>query len=236
MASKESGRRVLGLITARGGSKGLPRKNILPLKGEPLIAWTIDAALRASCVTDCVVSSDDEEILEISLRYGALAPFVRPEHLAADTTSSMDVVFHAVEELRNIGKMYDTIILLQPTSPLRTSQDIDAAFDYFLSNGASCCVSICEPDHPPFWTYYLDSEYKLTPLLPQISENTRRQDLPHAYRVNGAIYIACINWLFKTKKFLTPETIGYIMPKERSVDIDCALDLRVAEFLLTKQP
>lgn len=224
---------VLAIIPARGGSKGLPGKNIRPLCGKPLLAWTIEAALQSVCITDCIVSSDDAEILEISRQWGAQTPFVRPKRLAADNSRTSDVVFHAMQNLIKRGQSYRYVIVLQPTSPLRVTEDIDNAFKLLLQREAPCCVSVCETDHPPFWMYALSAEEKLIPLLP--TEVLRRQDLPVSYRLNGAIYIAQIDWLKHNKSFLTDETIAYVMPKERSVDIDDIIDFQIADFLLSRQ-
>lgn len=214
--------KVLALITARGGSKGLPRKNVLTAAGKPLIAWTVDAALTASSVSHVVLSTDDDEIMNAAAAAGCNIPFRRPAELATDEASSMDVVLHALKELPG----YDFVALLQPTSPLRTGTDIDAAFQLMNTRNAPACVSVTEVDQSPYWMYELAEDDRLSSLLPPLQSVTRRQDLPSVYTLNGAIYIAKVEWLLKSRNFLGPETVAYKMPKSRSIDIDNALDFQ----------
>jgi len=214
--------KVLALITARGGSKGLPRKNVLTAAGKPLIAWTVDAALTASSVSHVVLSTDDDEIMNAAAAAGCKIPFRRPAELATDEASSMDVVLHALKELPG----YDFVALLQPTSPLRTGTDIDAAFQLMNARNAPACVSVTEVDQSPYWMYELAEDDRLRSLLPPLQSVTRRQDLPSVYTLNGAIYIAKVEWLLKSRNFLGPETVAYKMPKSRSIDIDNALDFQ----------
>lgn len=214
---------VVALIVARGGSKTLPRKNILPAGGRPLIAWTIAAALQSESVERVVLSSDDEEIMEMAKTWGCEVPFQRPAELASDTATSMEVVLHALDQLPDCG----FIVLLQPTSPLRTSADIDAAFAMLRSKDAPSCVSVCEVEQSPYWMYRLNENGELNSLLPEQINATRRQDLPPVYVLNGAIYIARVDWLRKTKSFLGDGCIAYPMPRERSLDIDTADDFEI---------
>jgi CMP-N,N'-diacetyllegionaminic acid synthase len=214
--------KVLALITARGGSKGLPRKNVLTAAGKPLIAWTVDAALTASSVSHVVLSTDDDEIMNAAAAAGCKIPFRRPAELATDEASSMDVVLHALKELPG----YDFVALLQPTSPLRTGTDIDAAFQLMNARNAPACVSVTEVDQSPYWMYELAEDDRLRSLLPPLQSVTRRQDLPSVCTLNGAIYIAKVEWLLKSRNFLGPETVAYKMPKSRSIDIDNALDFQ----------
>lgn len=213
-----SGKGVLALITARGGSKGLHRKNVLDAGGKPLIAWSIEAALEAEVIDRLVLSSDDDEIMKAAKKWGCEVPFRRPEELASDAATSMDVVLHALEKLQG----YEHIVLLQPTSPLRTAADIDAAFALMNSTGAPSCVSVCEADQSPYWMFRLNAGDKLASLLPDEACASRRQDLPPVYVLNGAIYIARVDWLLENRSFLSEGCIGYRMPRERSVDIDNA--------------
>lgn len=216
---------VLALITARGGSKGLPRKNVLLAAGEPLVVWTVKAANSAKCVDRVVLSSEDDEIMAVAKAAGCEVPFRRPANLSSDNATSIDVVLHALEQLPG----YEYVVLLQPTSPLRTAADIDSAFALMLETAAPSCVSICEADQTPYWMYSVDSDSKLQRLLAEMPEIKRRQDLPPTYIINGAIYIARIDWLIANKKFIGFETVGYVMPKERSLDIDTIEDFN--EFL-----
>lgn len=214
---------LLGLITARGGSKGLPRKNVLVAAGKPLIAWTISAALESSSIDRVVLSSNDDEIIETAQMWGCEVPFRRPLDLASDTASSMDVVMHALDELPG----YEYVALLQPTSPLRTACDIDEAFALLRLHNAPSCVSVCEVDQSPYWMYQLTYDKKLKELLSKPKELTRRQDLTPAYVLNGAIYIAKVDWLRETKSFVAKGSVGYLMPKAKSIDIDDAEDFEV---------
>lgn len=207
---------AVGLITARGGSKSLPRKNVLPVAGKPLIAWTISAALESKSINQIVLSSDDDEIIKTAMEWGCPASFRRPAQLASDEASSIDVVLHALDQL----PAYEFVILLQPTSPFRSSEDIDAAFKLMQSKGAPSCVSVCEVEQSPYWMYRLSEEGRLEKLLSEKTTATRRQDLPPVYMLNGAIYIANVDWLRRTKTFLGEGCVAYRMPKERSLDID----------------
>lgn len=221
---------TLALIPARGGSKGIARKNIKLLAGKPLIAWTIEAAFASKLVDSVVVSTDDEEIAEISLKWGAQVPFIRPAELAQDDTPGIAPVLHALDQL----PQFDSIMLLQPTSPLRTADDIDGCIRLAQSLGGSSAVSVCEPDFHPYWTYLLGADHRLTNLIDTTSFS-RRQDVPTVHGLNGALYFAHADWLRKQQSFLTPETIGFIMPKERSLDVDTLFDWKLAEFLISER-
>lgn len=227
MAEKERPR-ILALIPARGGSKGLPGKNIRPLHGKPLIGWSIEAAKASRYVTRVVVSSDDESILAVARACGAEIPFVRPQALARDDTPGIDVVLHALDILPG----FDWVVLLQPTSPLRTVGDIDAAIEHCLAGGAPACVSVCEASASPWWMFSLNNNGRMHSFLPPEQRPARRQDIPTLYALNGAIYVARVDWLLQTRSFLTEETLAHVMPPERSVDIDTAFDFRLAECLL----
>lgn len=216
--------RTLAIITARGGSKGLPRKNVLEAGGTPLIAWTITAALESKCIDRVVLSSDDDEILGVAKEWGCEIPFKRPAYLASDTATSIDVVMHALNEVQ---EGYDYVVLLQPTSPLRTSQDIDTAFSLLKGNNAPSCVSVCEVEQSPYWMYQLTNDGKMKAILAKPQEITRRQELPPVYVLNGAVYIAKIDWLRRTKNFVADGCIAYVMPNERSIDIDTADDFEI---------
>ena len=211
---------MLALIPARGGSKTLPRKNVLRVGGRPLLAWTIEAARAARCVDRLILSSDDEEIMEVARQYGCDVPFVRPANLAADTTPTIDVVIHALDAVPG----YDFVALLQPTSPLRTGADIDAACAMLEAQAAPACVSVTLAEQSPYWMYWLGEASALRPVLADHHGFNRRQDLPPIYILNGAIYIADIEWLRRTRSFVSAATLGYIMPGERSIDVDTAAD------------
>lgn len=220
---------VLAIIPARGGSKGLPRKNILIAGGRPLVAWTIEAALNAKCVNRVVLSSDDNEIIAVAKEYGCETTIKRPIELATDESATIDVVVHALKNLRG----YDYVVLLQPTSPLRNADDIDSAFNYMLQFAASSCVSVCPVEESPYWMYRFNDNKRLTRLIDAPAYFNRRQDLPLVYRLNGAIYIAQIQELEQTLKFVNSGTVGYIMARDRSIDIDTLEDVIRFESIIT---
>jgi CMP-N,N'-diacetyllegionaminic acid synthase len=227
---------VLAVIAARGGSKTLPRKNVALLGGRPLIAWTIEAARDAATVSRTVVTTEDPEIAEIARRYGADVPFVRPAELARDETPGTAPVVHAVRWLEaNETYVPDLVANLQPTSPYRTAGDIDAAVALLTERRADTVVSVTPVDHHPFWMKRVDADgwmHDFTFVDPPI---VRRQDLPPVYRLNGALYLARRDVLLDTGGWYTGRTAAYVMPFERSVDIDTAWDFRVAEMLLAER-
>lgn len=224
------GKRILAIVPARGGSKGIPRKNVKEIGGKPLIAWTIEAAQKSKYIDHLVVSTEDHEIASVSRSYGAEV-LLRPEELAQDDTPGIDVVLHAVEQLQG----YSYVVLLQPTSPLRTTEDIDQCLESLVSNGAPACVSLCEVDQPPHWMYIVNEQNKLQPIVDNINQYYRRQEIPKTYALNGAIYVAETEWLFLKKSFLSEETLPFIMPRERSIDIDVPFDLEFADIVLRQR-
>ena len=224
--------KILALIPARGGSKGIPRKNIRLLAGTPLIAYSIEAALKSKYIEKVVVSTEDEEIAEISRRYGAEV-IERPKELARDDSPSMDVVFHVLDDLKLKNYNPDIVVLLQPTSPLRRAEDVDNAIKLFLNSDCGSVVSVCEMEHPPYWSFVIEEGY-LKSLFDERYLRMRRQDLAKAYIPNGAIFISRVQTLYKYKEFYCNYNIPYIMPIERSVDIDNELDFMLAELLMKK--
>jgi len=225
------GKKVLGIIPARGGSKGVPRKNIREVAGKPLIAWTIEEAQKSRYIDRLILSSEDQEIIRVAGQWGCEAPFVRPTELSADDTPGIDPVLHALQELPD----YDYIVLLQPTSPLRSVEDIDGCIEKGISSNSKSCVSVTEPEKNPYWMYLLDAEGKMRPFVDNEELVLRRQDLPKVYALNGAVYVAEKEWLRQERSFLTRETLGYEMPQERSLDIDTELDLKVFEALIASR-
>ncbi len=219
---------VLALVTARGGSVGLPGKNLLQVGGRSLLARAIAAGQGAASVDRVVLSSDNPEIIQAALMAGCEVPFVRPAELAIGEARSIDVVRHA---LALLPETYDLLVLLQPTSPLRLAADIDAAVRLCVARGAPACVSLTPADKPPHWMHALSEHQTLQPVLPDHDRASRRQDLPPAYAVNGAVYVARTDWIAEHDSFVGPETVGYVMPRERSIDIDDALDLMLAEAI-----
>jgi CMP-N,N'-diacetyllegionaminic acid synthase len=225
------GKSVLALIPARGGSKGVPGKNIRPAGGKPLIAWTIEAARASRYVDRVILSSDDPAISAVAGEFGCEVPFMRPAEFATDEAESMDVVRHA---LKSLPHRYDYLVLLQPTSPLRRAEDIDGALERCLRGAALTCVSVCEPDKSPYWMMTMTADGLVRPLFPPNEMPSRRQDAPLFFALNGAVYVAPTDHLAAGGGFLTAATVGYVMPKDRSFDIDTELDLRLADFLLTE--
>ena len=223
-------RRVLGVIPARGGSKGLPGKNMLPINGRPLLAWSVDAAQAACHIDRVVLSSEDEAIIGAARAYGCDVPFIRPKSLATDTAATFDVVLHALDSLPG----YDVVVVLQPTSPLRTAADIGAACERFAVSGASSCVSVTAVSQSPHWMYRLDEHQTLVPLLETFDGISRRQDLPPIYALNGALYVADVSWLRSNRGFVGKDTIAYVMPAERSIDIDSAADFEAFTRAVTE--
>lgn len=221
------GKSVLAIIPARGGSKGVPRKNIRVVGGKPLIAYSIEAARLSSCVDRVILSTDDAEIAQVAAHYDCEIPFMRAPELAGDEARSADVVLDALARCPG----FDYFVLLQPTSPLRSAADIDACATACLSAKAPVCVSVSEAKESPFWMYRISSGQHLTPILPPTNVG-RRQDLETIYSLNGAVYFAETSSFIQNKTFLNPSTIAHVMPPERSVDIDTFADFRFLEFLI----
>ncbi|XZG70801.1 acylneuraminate cytidylyltransferase family protein [Chitinibacteraceae bacterium HSL-7] len=223
---------ALALIPARAGSKRLPNKNLLPVAGRPLIAWTIAAALDSGCFERVVVSTDSAELAEVALAAGAEVPFMRPEALASDTASSMDVIFHALDQLAAAGDLPALTALLQPTSPLRNADDIRAAFARLQGSGGDSVVSVSEVEHSPLWSNTLPADGSLAAFLRPEVLGKRSQDLPQYYRLNGAIYLARTRVLQARGSFFGPGSFACVMPAERAIDIDHRTDLLLADLLL----
>lgn len=224
--------RVLALIPARGGSKGIPGKNIKELAGKPLIAHTIEAARNCSCLDDVLVSTDSKEIAETAKHHGAWVPFLRPEELASDMAKTVDAVLYTLERLAREGKDYDYVVLLQPTSPLRTAEDMKGAVQLARETGKDV-VAVSEVYDSPILMRTRDDKGRLTPLLSG-SSTVRRQDMPAYYRVNGSIYVNKVSRLSRETS-LNDNPVGYVMPKDRSVDIDETVDFTIAEYYLKKR-
>lgn len=221
----------VALITARGGSKGLPRKNVLPLCGKPLIAWTIEAAIGSQNIECIYVSTEDEEIASISKEYGAKV-ISRPASLAEDSTSSEAVIEHAIKYLSNKGVAVINICLLQPTSPLRNSGEIDEAFELYSDVNAKCVISVFEPKHTPAKAYKLNVNGSISGLLHDDAPYRRRQDLPVTFQPNGAIYLfSSIDFLLNSK---IPRELIFplVMSELKSVDIDTHEDLKKVESII----
>ncbi|WP_339799092.1 acylneuraminate cytidylyltransferase family protein [Paenibacillus sp. FSL R5-0744] len=221
-------KKILAIIPARGGSKGVPHKNIKKLAGKPLISWTIEEAKKSRYIDRLILSSDDHKIIEIARSQGCDAPFIRPKHLSEDTTPGIDPVLHAINQLPS----FDYVVLLQPTSPLRLVEDIDGCIENIVNMGAPACVSVTKTNESPYWMYTLKENNMLKQLIVQEKEIERRQELPEVYYTNGAVYVADVNWLLKSGTFLEKETVAYVMPRNRSNDIDTEEDFLICEYFL----
>ena len=226
--------RVLGLITARAGSKGVPEKNVRPVGGVPLIAWSVRAARGAERLDRVVVSTDGAAIAEAAREWGAEVPFLRPSELAQDVSSHIDCVLHALDWLEeNEGYRPDAICLLQPTSPFRTATDIDAAIELSSETDADAVVSVHATHEHPVFLQSLDADGRLVPYVKCDVDYPRRQDLPEAYFVNGAIYVNSVESLRRDRTFYPADTRAYVMPVERSMQIDTPWDLFLADLVAT---
>lgn len=224
--------RNLAIIPARSGSKGLKDKNIKLLNGKPLLAYSIEVARDSGLFSDVFVSTDSEEYAKIALEWGASIPFLRSDELATDTASSLDVIKDAVRRYGEIGKSFDTVALLQPTSPLRKAEDITEGYKQMESKKANAIVAVCEVDHSPLWCNVLPENGELTQFLNKEVTNKPRQSLPTYYRINGALYIFKTEYLMTTDNIFKEKCFAYVMDRFRSIDIDEELDFRITECLI----
>lgn len=218
----------IAVITARSGSKGLKDKNIKLLYGKPLMAYTIEAAKKSGCFECIHVSTDNEEYASIAREYGADVPFLRDSRLASDTAGSWEVVRAVVDRYSQNNVKFENVMLLQPTSPLRTSIDIQNAFTLMEVKKAETVVGVCEMDHSPLWSNTLPEDGNMNEFQNELFLIPRQQ-LPIYYRINGALYLVKVNHLMKRENLYGRHSYAYIMPKERSVDIDDRFDLMLVE-------
>ena len=236
----------IAIITARSGSKGLPHKNIKLLAGKPLIAWSIEAALESEMFDTVMVSTDSEEYAEIAREYGAEVPFLRSEATSQDNSNSWDVVAEVIDEYRKLGREFDTLMLLQPTSPLRSGEDIKGAYEFLKEKGGKAVIGACECEFNPLLACQFgpslsfgndkhtvreafDKEYNL-------NDNTylRRQALPNFYRANGSMYLVDVKKFEENHYIYDEYCYAYIMPQENSIDVDTELDFVIAEAVLRR--
>ena len=224
--------KCIAIIPARSGSKGIRDKNIKLLAGKPMLAYSIGAAKQSGIFSEIMVSTDSEQYAEISRNWGANVPFLRSRETSSDSASSWDMVKEVLENYRKAGQEYDAFCLLQPTSPLRTAEDIRKAYE-LLKKAETAVVSVCETDHSPLWCNRLPDDGSLNGLIRR-NDNRRRQETGKFYRINGAIYFVRTD-AFDQDTFLYREgSFAYVMEKDRSVDIDTQLDFEFAEFLMEK--
>ena len=220
---------LFALIPARGGSKGIPRKNIRSFNGKPLIQWTIDQAKCIDSISKVVVSTDDEEIASISLSCGAHVPFIRPAEISTDYSTSYDVICHFFDHFPDVSDL----LFLQPTSPLKSLGDIKRLLEIFYNNKLDSIVSVSISQKSPALMYSITPESTLKPISTALFTSPRRQDLDNVYFLNGAMYLAKRSFLLDNKGFLSPNTYPFVMPPERSIDIDTELDWFIAQSLMT---
>ncbi|MGB9979490.1 cytidylyltransferase domain-containing protein [Methanobacterium sp.] len=221
---------ILAIIPARGGSKGVPRKNIKKIAGKPLIAYTIESAVESKHIDKVIVSTEDQEIAHISKEYGAEI-IKRPEKLALDNSSTIDAIFHCLNYLKIEKYMPDIVVLLQPTSPLRTTENIDESIEFFCKKDCESVISVCEFEHSPYWSLKIENHY-LKPNFGDKYFKMRRQDLPTLYLPNGAIFISNPQNLMNYESFYSKKIMPYLMSPENSIDIDSELDFKIAETIL----
>lgn len=224
---------MISIIPARGGSKGLPGKNILPLCGKPMIAYTIEAAKQSKYIDRVIVSTDDQNIADIALQYGAEVPFLRPDFLASDTAQAVDNYIYTIERLsKEWNTPIEEFVVLQPTSPLRIVEDIDGAIEMFMEKKADSVISYTPEAHPVRWHKYLDENNAFVDIFDTTIAN--RQDLKTSYYPNGAVYVFRFS-MIKQRKYYTDKSYGFVMPRVRSVDIDYKEDFDYVEFLMSRR-
>lgn len=226
-------KKVLAIIPARGGSKGLPGKNIRLVCGKPLIAWSIEQARACSEIDSVIVSTDSMEIADVAKSFGADVPFLRPEHLSGDTASSIDVVLHTIDYMAEHGSEYDLVVLLEPTSPLREASDISGAISHLLqTSGAESVVGVSQVEslHPSF--LYKMKNGMLSPYLGEQPNNVRRQDIEDLYFLEGSVYVSYTDALIARKSFYHEATAPWIVPRYKSFEVDELVDLIAVEAII----
>lgn len=219
-----NGHRVLAVVLARGGSTGLPGKNLMPLAGRPVIAWSILAGQESALVDRTIVSTDDPAIAAAAKQAGGEIPFLRPPELAAPEATVHGALIHALD---HVGESYDYIVALQATSPLRRGEDIDRTLKTCVDAGAPVCISVSPCEKSIYWSYHLGNGGQLRPVMGADWHERRRQDLPPVFAPNGAVYVARVDWYRRNRTFIDPATVACVMPRERSLDIDTAFDLKM---------
>ena len=229
--------KVLGLIPARGGSKGVPRKNIKLLDGKPLLAYSAESALKARRLSRVILSTEDEEIAEVGRGVGLDVPFMRPAELATDTAATFPVVMHAIDTLRSQGDSYDAVCLLQPTNPLRRAMDIDECIEIMERYGSDAVVSVLPVPEPfnPMWVFWKQDDGRLVLSSGESEPVARRQDLPQAFHRDGSVYLSRTNVLFEHGNLYGRSIQSYEMDPQYAVNIDTANDWERAEQMIRAQ-
>lgn len=227
---------MIAIIPARGGSKELPGKNIKIINGKPLIAWTIETALSSNYIKDIIISTDDKKIASIAESYGGKVPFLRPSELAQDNSKAIDNYICTLEKLHDdFNFVEDEFIVLHPTSPLRLTDDIDSAIELFYKKRAESVISVTKLKHPIQWMVRINKNKTLYSFFDKDLLEKNRQEFSKVYIPNGAIYILKYSLIKEKHTYYSARTYAYIMPPERSIDIDNSLDFEIAELLLRKQ-
>ena len=221
----------IAIITARSGSKGLPDKNIRELNGKPLLAYSIEAAFRSGCFKEIMVSTDSNVYAEIAKSFGASVPFLRSKKMSSDIAGSWETVREVLSMYSQTGRYFDTVCLLQPTSPLRTSEDIVNGYDLFIKKNADAVTSVCELDYSPSLMMPLSDSLSLKEFRKNL-KTVRRQDEGKYYRINGALYIRGISYENGVSREICDNEFAYIMDRKRSVDVDTIEDFKYAEYLM----
>lgn len=228
-----SNKTFLAIIPARSGSKRLPNKNIKELCGKPLMAWSIEAGLQSKYIDEVVVSTDSQEYANIAMQYGAKIPYLRPQSLSEDLSTTIDTLKHMINFYANTLQLhFDYVVLLQPTNPARQAKHIDEAIEKLLSYQGNAIIGVCQCEHSPLWCNTLPENQRMDNFINPKIYNIRSQDLPTYYRLNGAIYIARTEWLMQSKSNFGENTYAYKMPIENSIDIDSLLDFKIAEVIV----
>ncbi len=227
--------KYLAIVTARSGSKRLPGKNVRPLCGKPLFVWSVLAGVNCPRITRTIVSTDSQDYQRIAIAAGADCPWLRDLALAADETSSAAVVKEVLDRLGDEANQYRALVLLQPTSPLRTAQDISTALDLYEARDVPAVVSVSAAECPPAWIGQLPSDLVMDSFVSTQFHGVRSQDLGDWYRLNGAIYVIGIEDFRREHGFSPQGTLAYVMPRERSIDVDTAFDFELAEFLMSRK-
>lgn len=221
----------IAIIPARSGSKGLKDKNIKLLHEKPLLAYSVEAAIESGMFDVVMVSTDSEDYAAIAREYGAMVPFLRSEELASDSAATWDVVLDILAWYRRRGEEFDHVFLLQPTSPLRTSKDIQDAFALYAQKEANAVVGVCETEHSPLWTNTLPQDLSMTSFIREEVKNRPRQELERYYRINGAVYLVRARYLEQCNSIYDSGCFAFVMDKKRSVDIDDEYDFVMAEAI-----
>ncbi len=224
-------KKFIAIIPARSGSKGLKDKNVKELNGKPMIAYTIEAAIKSDIFDDVVVSTDSQIYADVAKTYGASVPFLRPNYLASDEVTTNDVIVYTLNKLKQSDFNYDYFMILQPTSPLRQSEDIIEAVKLLFEKDATSVISVCEAEHSPLYMNTLDETLSLNEFLAK-GLKTRRQELPKYYRLNGAIYLCEVEYYLSGGDLYNEKSYAYIMDKKKSIDIDDEFDFFIADNLM----